>query len=169
MPDPAILTIVADNGFSFETSCVPSGINWSKSALFNEVAIIARSSPIITYSSSSAIVLPINLEFYAMFGEAQKEVADIQKSFMSLTFPVTPGIQPPPMCRITYGGVFKQWKSVCISASPASGKHNIWDESGLPLTGSISLQFKGIEIDNVASDEWLASTSFDQLGWGGIT
>lgn len=148
--DPAILVLTAENGFSLSTSVLKGGLQVEKAAHFDETVIMNRSSPVLTYNSSSAITINFILQLVATDSAnfSAQEVNELVKGLMSLTFPVSPGVNPPPVCTITYGsGLFlRTFKCLCTSVGSHMGDENLYTSSGDPMTAEVALSFIGIEL-----------------------
>lgn len=161
--DPVLFKLVTDQ-FTLKTSLLNGGYKWDKTANFTQTEIMGRSSPIITYANSSVITLTVTLNF-AAFEDAVADVADVLKSLTSLTFPVEPGIKPPPLCKVTAGKDFKNWECVLSTVSCDSGAENTWSEEGASMFGTASLTFIGVEIQNVSLDDWIATRNYTKLSF----
>lgn len=162
--EPILFKLVTDQ-FSFKTSMLSGGYKWEKSANFNLTDIMGRSSPIVTYSNSSAITLSVTLNFAALDEDAQKEVGDVLKSLTALLFPVDPGTKPPSLCKVTAGKDFKNWQCVLQSISCESGAENTWSEEGASMFGTASLSFLGVEIQNKSVDDWIVTRNYEKLSF----
>jgi hypothetical protein len=76
---------------------------------------------------------------------SQIEVVDIVKSARALVTPVTPGIRPPALCKITYKAMdLYDWECFCTEVSGAT-PDNIWDVNKNPMTAELTFSF--IEVD----------------------
>lgn len=160
-------------GFSFETDVLHDGIRWGKSANFTQTPILNRSSPIITFANSNPIMLSVTLNLFVTsedeFDGGPGYVVRVLESITALTFPVEPGIQPPTLCYITLAGysLFNEWACVLPSFEASHGMHNVWDNDGSPMTGSVSLQFMGVEIENRSASELVSRGDFRQFAFRG--
>jgi hypothetical protein len=148
--DTTQLTIKSTNGFILQTSVLKSAIRVTKQALFSPQPIINRSSPILTYSSSSSITVDINLDLKAVVGDlTAADMNNIAKGLMSLTFPVSSGVNGPPSCTLTVGKntLLQGFQCVCNSASVNLYEENMVDVNGDPVSLSAALQFTGYEVE----------------------
>ena len=120
------LFILTSPLFSIRTSVLKDGYSFSKSAKFEQTEIMNRSSPILTYSSPSPIVFQIAFDLVAPQSDAT-EVVQVVQSLTSLTFPVQPGVKPPPLCQITCGTILNGWACVCEDVDNHMGGYGVWD------------------------------------------
>lgn len=164
-----VLFQLSSDGFNFKTSCLPTGFRISKGANFNPIDIIGRSSPIITYSSSSSMTVDIQFELHADGqGLTAPKISDLIRSLMGLTFPKKAGIQPPSLCYITaMGTILEDWQCVCSNVDATPGNIPVFDQEGNPHHAEIALKFIGIEIENVNASEWLKGGNFEQTAFIG--
>lgn len=155
--DQPLFVLTAQNGFSFSTSVV-EGFSSTKSANYAQTSIMNRSSPIITYSNSAAIIVSVTLKLVALDAQNFKasDVAQIVQGFRSLCFPVNPGIEGPPLCYLSFGNKaeFNNWSCVCQSVNPHPTELPMYDTDGSPFTTTINVSFLGIEFANVSTTDW---------------
>ena len=168
--EPILFKLEA-NGFVFETSSLKDGIKWGKQATFTQTPIMNRSSPIITYANSAPTILSVGFDLVAMEDGDQVDLMYVMDSVMSLTFPNDPGIEPPTLCYITLFGeskvssIFNQWPCVVPSVDCQVGQHQIWTKDGAPMSGSCTLQFLGVELQNHSAKEYLQAGNYKQLAY----
>lgn len=168
MADPVLFELTADNGLHFASSVLREGYRVSKSANFNAIQIMGRSSPIYTYGMSGAIEVSLTTE---LFDFEEEQTSDMIKSLLSLCFPMTPGSKPPPLCRLTLGGEFEDWECVVTHVDANPGNRNFWGPDGKARSAMVNFSFVGIEIQSVKSKDYLKITdykaiSFDTNGGG---
>lgn len=162
---PALFYLYApDANFTFETSALKGEYTYSKSATFNQNDILGRSSPIITYSKSEAIILNVSVQLIAYDTGAREEVTDVIQSLVALTFPVEEGVKPPPLCQVTIGE-FKDWECVVNNVAVTAGENNIWDERGMPYMASVDLTFLGVEIQGKTAKDYMKAKDYKRLAF----
>lgn len=165
---PILFTLTAEHGFTFQSSLFEDGFHLSKGALYNGTNIIGRSSPIITYSNSDSMTLEVTLQLVSLSraeGGAIHDIRDCVSSFLSLTFPMHPGVTTPPLCTISLGNLLTDWECVAENVSPHYAAHNLYDSDGTPMTASVEVHFKGIEIQSRPASAWLKAGIYRQLAF----
>lgn len=148
--DKVLLKISSSNGFSLQTSVIREAIRVNKSAVFAQQTIPNRSSPVITFSNGNAMTVDMTLEFKTVTDNlTTQDLNNLAKAFTSLAFPVSSGINPPPVCTITVGQntLLNNFKCVCTNVSTSLGEDLMWDSNGNPMCLSIALNFMGIELE----------------------
>jgi|ERR1700733_1765620 len=158
------LFILITDTFSMRTSVLKGGYGLTKSAKYDQNEIMNRSSPVITYANSSAMVFSIGLDLVAL-QSADQEVSSVVKTLLSLVFPVQPGVKPPALCKITAGTILQSWPCVCESVDNHIGEYGVWDiNDNNPMNALVSLRFIGVETDNVPASQWIASSNIQDIG-----
>lgn len=167
--DPVLVNISASNGFSLQTSVVPSAISIQKEARYGRTAIMNRSSEIVTYDSSGCMGLTLNLKFVATGSLQPTDVNNIAKGLMSLTYPVSSGVQGPPVTTVTLGA------GTIISGLPFAatvcdikyGGEQLWDSTGNPMSIDVTISFIGLDYSSVDSSVFGGSalTGYTQLAF----
>lgn len=139
--------------------------------MFNQTPILNRSSPVITYSNSSPIILSVSLELFVLSSDERTFVTDALQTFTSFTFPEEPGVKPPSLLRVTIPGyekgIFDQWACVLTQIDCQSGNHTLYQKDGSPLTGVANLSLMGVEVENVAASKYLKQKNFRALAFRG--
>lgn len=133
-------------GVTLNTSIIGNSFRHSKAAAWNQSKILNRSSGVVNYSSSENETVSFNAGFYAT-DSAQQEVADCVKALKSLVYPIKPGILPPPLCYLTYGGIFKDWACVITSVA-ASYPSDVWSTEGIPMVAEVAIGLLEIDVEN---------------------
>lgn len=158
---------LSSKDFFIETSTLRDGIRWGKQANFNQTPILNRSSPVITYSNSSPIVLSVTIEEYVTKRADRKLVIQALQSLTALTFPETPGTMPPTLCYVDMPGydLFKKWACVVVSLECTSGLHAMYNADGYPMAGSASVSLMGVEVENVKASDVMKTKNFKQIAY----
>jgi hypothetical protein len=157
------LFILTCSQFSLGTSVLKGGYKLGKSAKFEENEIMNRSSPILTYANSSAIVFGITLDLVAL-QSAEQEISQVVKTLFALVSPVQSGLAPPPLCQITVGTILQNWKCMCTNVDPQCGENGVWDvDDNNPMDATVALQFKGIELQSVDASSWVVNTNIQDI------
>ena len=129
---------------------MPDTITDNKSAVFNDINIIARSSPIKSYSHSSARQISFKLEFFAKPEKGQlvptpgmiKKTVDTLRSLVSPTY-LQFKILPPPKCLVIVGGQIA-FVGICKSVGVSYSNNSPWEIRGVNLShhATVSLTFE---------------------------
>ena len=158
-----LFVLTSEIGFNFSSNCLIDGYHASSSPNWNQVQINGRSSPIIMFANTNPMMLSLNIPIFEIDEEEQGDVVKIGKSFLALTKPTKPGVEPPPLCHITLGSFFEDWECVVASVDVHMGDHGIWNDDMDPITGMISLQLMGVEVENVSAQDIVASGDYTQF------
>lgn len=130
---------------------MPQLITDSKTANFNDVMIVARSSPIKNYSGSGSRIIQFALEFFA---QPEQGLESIASTFLiktridacrALTYPDYSGfvMKPPPRCIIRIGNQVAML-GVCRNVSVSYSGDSPWDLAPISLAhhATVSLTFE---------------------------
>ena len=161
--DPILYQLTTELGFAHVTSILENAYSISKSADFRFTNILGRSSPIVTYTGSDSMKFTCTLPVFKLSGQDQS-VANLFQSYLALTFPQQPGIQPPSLCTLSVGNILQGWQCVCTSVT-VQPTNRVWDANGEPLSGSIQVAFAGVEINNVPASQWVNSGTYSYLAF----
>lgn len=147
---------------------LPESIQDSKAAVYGDITVIGRSTPIKTYSHTGAETLAFSLKFFAnpeqrdasLSPKLIKERVDFCKS---LVYPVYTGfiVKPPPMCIVKIGNYIAFYgvcKSVSTSVTNSPEGGTPWDID--PVTGILP---HGVQINLTFEDVKPVPMSMEQV------
>jgi len=143
MPDQCALAnrigfIQPIGGNTIKFQFMPEDVSDSKSANYNETEIMARSMPLMGWSSSGARQLSFTLQFYKT---ASYEPLDTCNELRALCYGNYNGqVAPPPVCIVQIGRV--RMKGV-MTQCDITYKHPWWTAAGeeKPMYSEVSVTF----------------------------
>ena len=165
-PFTSCFIIVLSRGIGFPVQDIipfqfmPQLITDSKTAFFNDVPIIARSSPIKNYSGSGSRTIQFTLEFFAAPEQGLDGITPLLiktriDACRALTYPDYTGfvMKPPPRCIIHIGNQVAML-GICRNVSVSYNGDSPWDIAPVSLShhASVSLTFEealNIPLDNI--------------------
>lgn len=152
-------------GLVLTTSVIGNSFRHSKSVNWSNTKILNRSSGVLNYSNSENETASFNIGLYAM-NNADEEVAAAVKALKSLTFPIKPGILPPPLCFLSFGNIFNEWACVVNSVGVAY-PNDVWSPEGIPMVAEVSIAVIEVDVENrSASDVGSGSVYSPSFGVG---
>src|SRR5271170_616196 len=120
--DTPLFVLTSSTGFGFSTSSF-SGLRFGKSANYASQDIMNRSSGVISFSHSNNVTMSVAFHLMA-FDKANfntSTVESITLGFFALAYPISPGVDGPPVCNITIGdgGLVSSTRTwVCTNVDP---------------------------------------------------
>lgn len=133
---------------------MPNIIRDSKSAVYNDIPIIARSVPVKNYSYTSSRLMSFTLEFFVSPEQGMDfSPRDIQSRIdllRSLVYPDYSGfvVKPPSRCVVAIGDQ-TNFIGICKSVSVSYSNHSPWDINPPILTHHATVDLTFEEVLNI--------------------
>lgn len=126
-------------GTTIKFQFMPEDISDNKSANYNETEILARSHPLMGYSSSGARQLSFTLQFYKT---GTFDPLDVTLKLRALCYAqYADNVSPPPVCIVAIGKI--KMKGVMMNCD-ITYKHP-WDvDEDSPMYAEVSLTFSEV-------------------------
>jgi len=143
---------------------MPDTIQDSKAAMYGDIIVLGRSTPIKTYSHSGAETLAFSLKFFANPEQSDKEMTPKRinervQFCKSLVYPVYTGfiVKPPPICVVKVGD-YINFYGVCKAVSTSVTQDYPWD-----VDRSAGINPHGVQINLTFEDVKPIPASMEQI------
>ena len=126
---------------------IPTNINDTKSATYQNEGIPGRTTPIKYYTGSEPRIISFNWPFFMSNEITKKEAIDYLKIFKSLVYPrssTTAAYAPPTICKFKCGQITEN-QELCVILTNYSlgfGNTTVWDAELLPISFEVGLNFE---------------------------
>lgn len=146
-PEAFCFILDTDSGERVEFQLMPEAISESKSAMYNEIAIIGRSLPLLGYAGSGSRTMGLGLSFAALFPEGKYSPKWVEEQTRWLESKVYPNYEdgfvfPPPRLLVVVG---KAVGLQCIMTSVSTtwlGPWSVADQDAYAFRSQVDMQFQ---------------------------